>query len=202
VALILPRTGIDEAAARIRAGQVVAIPTDTVYGLAADPFQPAAVERLFRLKGRPENKPVLLLVDSRLQAEALAAELPPAFHRLAARFWPGPVTLILPAAPALSRRLTAGGDSIAVRLPGLPLTRRLIRAARVPLTGTSANRSGWSPARSAREVQEQFPFVSLAVLDGGPSPGNLPSTIVDLTGEPRIAREGVVPGQAILCSLA
>jgi L-threonylcarbamoyladenylate synthase len=202
VALILPRTGIDEAAARLRAGQVVAIPTDTVYGLAADPFQPAAVERLFRLKGRPENRPILLLVGSRLQAEALAAELPPAFERLAARFWPGPVTLILPAAPALSRRLTAGGDTIAVRLPGSPLTQRLIHAARVPLTGTSANRSGLPPARSPRDVQEQFPSASLAVLDGGPAPGNLPSTIVDLTGEPRIVREGAVPSQAILCLLA
>jgi L-threonylcarbamoyladenylate synthase len=202
VALILPRTGIDEAAGGIRAGQVVAIPTDTVYGFAADPFQPAAVERLYRLKGRPENKPILLLVDSRLQAEALAADLPPAFARLAALFWPGPLTLILPASPSLSRRLTAGGDTIAVRFPGSPLTQRLIRATRVPLTGTSANRSGFPPARSAREVHEQFPFSDLTVLDGGPSPRDLPSTIVDLTGEPRIVREGAVPAQAILCSIA
>lgn len=179
----------------------MAIPTETVYGLAADPFQPAAVEQLFRLKGRPDDKPILLLVDSRSQVEALAARLPRGLEVLAARFWPGPVTVVLPAAAWVPERITAGTGTVAVRMPGSVLTRRLIRAARVPLTGTSANRSGRPPARSAREVCEQFRFGPLAVLDGGPSPTATPSTIVDLTGEPRILREGVAPAEAILCCL-
>ena len=199
MALILPPTGIDEAAACIRAGQIVAIPTDTVYGLAADPFQPAAVERLFRLKGRPENKPILLLVDSLGQVERLTSRRPQALDRLAARFWPGPLTLILPAAAFVPERITAGTGTVAVRMPGSLLTRRLIRAARAPLTGTSANRSGRPAARSAREVWEQFAGERLLVLDGGPAPSEIPSTIVDLTGEPRIVREGAVPGEAVLC---
>lgn len=192
------RLTIAQAADLIRAGQVVAIPTDTVYGLAADPFQPAAVERLFRLKGRPENKPILLLVESRRQAEMLAARLPEAFERLAARFWPGPVTMILPAAPYVPDRITAGSGTVALRMPGSLLTRRLIAAARVPLTGTSANRSGRPAARSARQVEEQFRGAGLCLLDGGPSPGEAPSTILDLTGEPRIVREGAVPAPALL----
>ena len=192
---------LSEAAALIRAGQVVAIPTDTVYGLAADPFQPAAVERLFRLKGRPENKPILLLVDSRFQVETLASRLPLAYHLITARFWPGPVTVILPAAPYVPERVTAGTGTVALRMPGSILTRRLIRACHVPLTGTSANRSGRPPARFAREVREQFPTTGLRVLDGGPAPRDTPSTIVDLTGEPRIVREGAVPAEAVLCCL-
>jgi len=192
---------IREAAARIRAGEIVAIPTDTVYGLAADPFQAAAVERLFRLKRRAEDKPILLLIDSRLQVERLASELPPAYHWLAALFWPGPLTMILPAAPCVPVRITAGSGTVAVRMPGLPLVRRLIRAARVPLTGTSANRSGRPAARSAAEVRDQFPQARLAILDGGRSLSETPSTIVDLTGEPRVVREGAVPAGAVLSCL-
>jgi L-threonylcarbamoyladenylate synthase len=192
---------ISEATALIRGGQIVAIPTDTVYGLAADPFQPAAVERLFRLKGRPEHKPILLLVDSRRQVEMLAARLPAAFERIADRFWPGPVTVVLPAAPCVPERITAGSGTVALRMPGSLLTRRLIAAARTPLTGTSANRSGRPPACSAREVHEQFRGAGLEVLDGGPSPSERPSTIIDLTSEPRIVREGAVPASALLCCL-
>ena len=192
---------ISEAAARIRSGQIVAIPTDTVYGLAADPFQPAAVQRLFRLKGRQEHKPILLLVDSRRQVEMLATRLPDAFERIAARFWPGPVTVILAASPRVPQGITAGSGTVALRMPGSLLTRRLIAAARVPLTGTSANRSGRPPARSAGQVFEQFRGADLGVLDGGPSPGDKPSTIIDLTGEPRIVREGAVPAAALLCCL-
>jgi len=201
VTVILPRTGIREAAAVIRAGGIVAIPTDTVYGLAADPFQPGAVERLFRLKGRPENKPILLLVDSRLQVERLTARLPATFDRVAARFWPGPLSIILPAADHLPARITAGVGSIALRMPGSTVVRRLIGAARTPLTGTSANRSGRAPALSARQVCEQFPAAPLWVLDGGPSQSSAPSTILDLTGEPRILREGAVPAAEVLCCL-
>jgi len=189
---------IQQAAAAIRAGKVVAIPTDTVYGLAADPFQPQAVRKLFRLKGRPQNKPILLLVESRRQVEMLAARLPEAFAPIAAKFWPGPVTVILPAAAHVPEGITASTGTVAIRMPGSVLTRRLIRAAGRPVTGTSANRSGRAPARSAEQVRRQFPRGLGFILDGGPAASELPSTIVDLTGAPRIIREGAVAGSAVL----
>ena len=190
---------IQRAAEAIWRGEVVAIPTDTVYGLAADPFQPEAVRKLFRLKGRAENKPILLLVHSRRQVEALAARLPEAFERIAQRFWPGPLTLILPAASYLPETITSGTGTIAVRLPGCILTRELIRAARVPLTGTSANISGHPAAESAAQVKRQFPKGLALILDAGPARKRTPSTMVDLTGEPRVVREGAVPAEAVLC---
>ncbi len=197
----LSRAAIEQAAAAIRRGQVVAIPTDTVYGLAADPFQPAAVAALRRLKRRPEKQPVLLLVESLRQVERLASRLPESFHRLAARFWPGPLTIVLPAAARIPERITAGTGTVAVRLPGSRVTRELIRAARVPLTGTSANLSGRPAAESAAQVREQFPSGLAAIVDAGPAPGRAPSTLVDLTGEPRILREGAIPAADVLCLL-
>jgi L-threonylcarbamoyladenylate synthase len=157
---------------------VVAIPTDTVYGLAADPFQPQAVERIFRLKGRPESKPMLLLVDSRRQVEMLVARLPPAFERVTVRYWPGPLTIVLPAGPAVPHWITAGTGTVAVRLPGSAMTREIIRAARVPLTGTSANRSGHPPARSAVQVQQAFPAELSLIVDGGPARCSAVSTLL------------------------
>jgi len=194
----LSAAAIRQAAEALRAGQVVAIPTDTVYGLAADPFQPRAVESVFRLKGRAENRPILLLVDSRRQAESLAASLPPAFDALASRFWPGPLTLILRAASHVPERITARTGTVALRWPGSLLTRELIRAARGPLTGTSANRSGRPAAATAGQVGQQF-FGQLGyILDGGPAATGLASTIVDLTGQPRVVREGAIPSLAVL----
>ena len=195
----LSQSAIERVARGIRAGQVAAIPTDTVYGLAGDPFQPAVVERIFRLKGRAEDKPILLLAASRQQAESLAARLPEAFAVLAARFWPGPLTMIVPASPQVPRAITAGTGTVAVRVPGAVLTRELVRAAGRPLTGTSANRSGWRAAESAAEVREQFPWGLDWILDGGPARGSAPSTIVDLTGTPRVVREGAIRAEAVLC---
>ncbi len=198
----LNRAAIERAAAAIRRGEVIAIPTDTVYGLAANPFQPEAVRRIFRLKGRPENKPILLLVESVRQAEALMAALPEAFERLAARFWLGPegapLTLILPAAPAVPEWITAGTGTVAVRMPGSVLTREIIRAARVPLTGTSANRSGLPAAETAEQVRQAFPRGLALIVDGGPARTSAPSTLVDLTlGRPRVVREGAIPAAEI-----
>ena len=194
----LSRSALGRVAHGIRAGQVAAIPTDTVYGLAADPFQPAVVERIFRLKGRPEGKPLLLLAASRQQAEELAARLPEVFAVLAARFWPGPLTMIVAASPAIPQAVTAWTGTVAVRVPGAVLTRELIRAAGRPLTGTSANRSGQPAAESAAQVREQFPAGLDWILDGGPARASAPSTIVDLTGRPRVVREGAIPAEAVL----
>lgn len=192
------RGPVEQAAAAIRAGGVVAVPTDTLYGLAADPFQPAAVRRLFRLKRRPESKPILLLVDSLAQVERLAPRLPAVFERIAARFWPGPLTIVLRAGPATPESITAGTGTVAVRWPGSVLTRELIRAARVPLTGTSANLSGRPAARSAQAASAQFRDGLAGILDGGPASDSTPSTILDLTGEPRVVREGAVATAAVL----
>ena len=186
------------AAAAIRGGGVAGIPTDTVYGLAADPFRREAVERLFRLKGRPESKPILLLVESVRQIEGLVSAFPEGFERLAARFWPGPLTMILPAARRVPEWITAGTGTVAVRAPGSVLTRELVRAARVPLTGTSANRSGRPAARTADEVRRQFPRGLALIVDGGRARSAAPSTLVDLTGgELRVVREGAIPADML-----
>lgn len=189
---------IERTARAIRRGSVVAIPTDTLYALAADPFQPAAVASVFRLKERAENKPILLLVRSIEQVEMLAARLPAAFERVAASFWPGPLTIVLPALARVPEQVTAGTGTVAVRMPGEALTRLLIEAARVPLTGTSANRSGQPAARSATEVRQQFPTGLPIILDGGAARSDIPSTLLDLTGEPKVLREGAARAADVL----
>ena len=177
---------------------MVAIPTDTLYGLAADPFQPAAVAQIFRLKQRPENKPILLLVRSIAQVEMLTARLPAVFERVAARFWPGPLTIVLKASARVPEQITAGSGTIAIRLPGSIVTRLLIEAARVPLTGTSANRSGRPAGRTAAEVSEEFAGDLPFLLDGGPARSELPSTLLDLTGEPKVLRPGAASPADVL----
>lgn len=180
------------AAARIRRGEVIATPTDTLYGLAADPFHPASVERIFRIKRRPETHPILLLIDSAAQLESVCEEPPALFHALASEFWPGPLTMILPATSRVPDAVTAGTGTVAVRRPAAPIPRRLARLAGRPLTGTSANLSGRPAARTAGEVATQLGSSLPLILDGGRSPSTSASTIVDLTGAPRIVRAGVI----------
>ena len=194
----LSRSALHLAAAHIRRGEVVAMPTDTVYGLAVDPFQPGAVRRLLRLKRRPETKPILLLVESLRQVKALAESAPESLDRLAARFWPGPLTVVLAARPSISALITAGAGTVAVRIPGSLLARELIRALGGPVTGTSANLSGRPAAQTAAQVRQQFPAGLALILDGGPARSAALSTIVDLTGTPRIIRQGAVPASAVL----
>ena len=184
-------------AASIRRGGVAAIPTDTVYGLAANPFDRRAVATVFSIKRRPETLPILLLIDSLAQLDGIVREPPELFHRLAAEFWPGPLTMILPARDRVPAAVTAGTGTIAVRLPSAQIPRRLARLAG-PITGTSANRSGRPAATTADEVKRQLgPDVfqeGLAyIIDGGRARSLRPSTIVSLTGKPRIVRHGAVP---------
>ena len=176
----------------IRSGEVVAVPTDTVYGLAADPFREGVAERIFEMKRRPESNPILLLIDSLEQLSSLAQDLPPAFRRIAGAFWPGPLTLVVPASPLVPAAITAGTGTIAIRMPGAPLVRRLIRASGCPLTGTSANLSGSPAATTANEVKRQLSGRVYHIVDGGRSRLCQPSTILDLTSEPRIVRQGAV----------
>ena len=179
------------AAQVIRCGGIIAAPTDTLYGLLADARDEGALRRLFRLKGRPENKPILLLIDSVKRLDGIVRETPQVFSVLAREFWPGPLTLVLPADPVVSERVTAGTGTVAVRLPRSPLVRALAKYANCALTGTSANRSGRRGARSSEEVSGQLGRGVQLILDSGRVARPLPSTIVDLvSGEPRILREG------------
>lgn len=179
------------AAAAIRRGALVAAPTDTLYGILADALNPLAVSKLFRAKGRPESKPILLLIDSRDALPGLVGTLPAAFAPLAERFWPGPLTLVLPASARVPEAVSAGTGTVAVRLPRSPLVRELARRAKCPLTGTSANRSGKVGARSGSEVARQLGSRVRLLLDGGPVARPEPSTILDLcSDEPRILRPG------------
>ena len=186
------------AESEIRRGQVVAVRTDTLYGLLADAANEVALRRVFRAKGRPESKPILLLVDSDAQLARLVRCFPPEFSALASAFWPGPLTIVLPAKPTVSTLVTAGTGTVAVRLPNSRLVRSLARLTGCALTGTSANLSGRVGARSADEVVSQLRYRVPLVLDSGRVSKSDPSTIVDLTGGgPRILRPGCVSQAAI-----
>ncbi len=172
---------------------MLALPTETFYALAAHPFQEQALERLFSLKQRTPDKAVLLLVSGPEMVSRLAREIPPLAQKLMARFWPGPLTLILPARPELSRWLTGGTRGVGLRQPRQEVTRRLIAEVGFPVTGTSANRAGEAALTRAEEVERTFGDALALILDDGPCPGGLPSTVVDVSGgPPRLVRAGAV----------
>jgi L-threonylcarbamoyladenylate synthase len=182
----------------LRAGGVVALPTETFYGLAVDSSQPAAVSRLNELKVKAADSPVLLLAAGLSQIERISSAPPPVFAVLASAFWPGPLTLVLPAAPGLSIQITGGRGTVGVRIPGLALPRLLAEALGSPVTGVSANRHGEPPPRSAAEVAAAFPEGIDLLLDGGPTSGGAPSTILDLAAaRPTILRVGMVREAAL-----
>ncbi|MCF6291344.1 MAG: threonylcarbamoyl-AMP synthase [Desulfobacterales bacterium] len=186
---------LSRAAACLKHGGIVAFPTETYYGLAVDPFNPAALARLFQLKQRAGHKPLLTLIEQQQQLSLLAREVPFVFQRLMARFWPGPLTLVCRARPELPAALTADTGTIGVRIPGTPVARRLVETFGRPITGTSANISGMAAATTAAGVVRQFGDRVDLVLDGGPTPGGKGSTVVGLdeTGAVVLIRAGVVP---------
>jgi L-threonylcarbamoyladenylate synthase len=177
----------------LAAGGILALPTETFYALAADPYQPAALKRLFALKGRAEGKPVLLLVAEAEMARQVAREVPELALRLMARFWPGPLTLILPAREDLPDLVTGGTGTVGVRQPRQALVCRLLTGLGLPLTGTSANRAGREPLILAADVAREFGGDVDLILDAGPCPGGLPSTVVDVSvSPPRLVRAGAI----------
>jgi L-threonylcarbamoyladenylate synthase len=185
---------LDDVRRHLDAGGAAAVPTDTLYGLAANALDAAAVERVFELKGREAGKPLPVVVRDADQAAELAQTLPPLFHELTAAFWPGPLTLIVAARAGLPPALTAGQGTIAMRQPALRLLDALLRATGYPLTATSANLSGQPACRTAAEVERQLGAALDLIVDGGTSPAAVPSTMVDLSGaSPRLLREGAVP---------
>jgi L-threonylcarbamoyladenylate synthase len=181
---------------------LVAFPTDTLYALGADAFNPIAVERIFAAKGRRWSDPIPLLVCDLAMALQLTSDLPEVAAPLIESYWPGPLTLLIWAAPNVSRLLTAGTTKIGVRLPGASLARELILRLGRPVTGTSANRSGGKDPRDANEVYRQLRYRVDLILDGGPASLGTPSTVVDLTmTPPHIVREGAVDRAGILSLL-
>jgi L-threonylcarbamoyladenylate synthase len=184
---------LEQAAGVLRTGGVVGFPTETFYGLGAAAFDPGAVARIFELKGRPPEKPILVLVDSLAMVETLAADIPAAARALMDRHWPGPLTLVLRARPGLPGELTAGTGTVGVRLSAHPLARGLVRALGQPVTAPSANPSALPPPTTAAAVLEHFAGAIEMVVDGGPTRGGEPSTVLDVTVDPpRLLRPGAL----------
>jgi tRNA threonylcarbamoyl adenosine modification protein (Sua5/YciO/YrdC/YwlC family) len=182
----------------ISRGRVVGIPTDTLYGLAADPFNLAAVEEIYRVKGRPETRALPILVCSVEQAILLARGVPETFLRLAQKFWPGALTLVLEASHRLPLKVTANTGRVALRWPKSKVVCALIEQVEGPITGTSANVSGFAGCTSAEQVMKQLGQRLPLVLDAGDTGASLPSTVVGLRGESwEIVREGAVSPAAI-----
>ena len=184
---------LDEAGAVLRRGGLGAFPTESFYGLGADALDAAAVARVFHAKGRPETKPVLVLVDSVTMAEALVTALSDGARELMARHWPGPLTLVLRARPHVPTALTAGTGTVGVRMAGHPVAVALVRAAGRPITAPSANPSGAPPPTTASEVRAYFPGGVDLILDGGQTAGGTGSTVADCTvWPPRLLRAGPI----------
>lgn len=173
-------------------GGVVAFPTDTVYGLGTTAWRPDSIARLYAAKERPPDKAIPILAADLSAARGLVSAEPPGLSRLARRYWPGPLTLVMPASPRVPEIVSAGTGTVALRVPALEVTLALLRRSG-PLAVTSANRSGWADAVSAADVLAQLDGRIDAVLDGGRCPGGAPSTVFDLTVDPpRVLRAGPV----------
>lgn len=184
-----PEAAIEAAVAAISQGRCIVLPTDTVYGIGANAFDPDAVQRLLNAKQRGRDMPPPVLIGDRLALPTLAEAVTAEIDAVAQAFWPGALTMILRAQPSLDLDLGERGDTIAVRIPDHDFTRDLLRATG-PLAVSSANVSGQPAALTIAEAIEQLPYSVEVFLDGGTASGPIPSTIVDLTGTPRVLREG------------
>ncbi|MBU1338398.1 MAG: threonylcarbamoyl-AMP synthase [Acidobacteria bacterium] len=189
---------MDEIAAVLRTGGVIVYPTDTFYGLGAGCYFERAIGKIYALKGREWKKPLSVVIADREMLETVTAFIPPGFSLLADEFWPGPLTVILDASPDLPKKLLGGGGRVAVRLPDFPWLRELIRTFGFPLTATSANLSGEEDISRPEDVRRIFDGRVDLIVDGGPTPGGRPSTVLDLTVNPPVVRrEGAVPVQRL-----
>ncbi len=187
------------AAELIQQGKLVGIPTETVYGLAANGLDEAAVLRIFEAKGRPQDNPLILHIAEPSQMEEFCSDIPESAWVLAERFWPGPLTMVLPVKPIVPKRTTANLDTVAVRCPRTEATRELITLAGVPIAAPSANRSGKPSTTTAAHVMKDMDGRIAAILDGGACEVGVESTIVDLTGEkPRLLRPGGISPEELV----
>lgn len=191
---------LEETATVIQRHGLMAVPTETFYALAASVQSPEALEKLLRLKGRSGGKPLLVLIGDRSQLPPLIRTAPRVAAVLMDRFWPGPLTLVFRAAPGLSDTLTAGTGTIGVRLPSHERLRAVLRWTG-PVTGTSANRAGAAPPVRAKDVLASLGEEIDLILDGGPTPGGQPSTVLDVTGPIRLIRPGPISEEALKAAL-
>ena len=180
---------------------LIALPTESFYGLAVDPFNEQALVKLWQVKGRSKGKPVLVLIGEGAQLNPFVRNIPPAATVLMNVFWPGPLTIVFPAALGLSDAVTAGTRSVGIRFSAWqPLCELLQRVG--PLTGTSANREGMPPPTTAEEVRHYFGDALDLIVDAGPTPGGRPSTVIDVQGPIRIIRDGAIDREDIVAQLA
>jgi len=195
---------IDYIVSCLRKGDVVAMPTDTFYGLAVDPVNLHAVESIYRLKGRQKQKPLSLLISSLAQAYELARDSDPMLDKLADRFWPGPLTIIVRAGTRLPLRSTANTGNVALRIPDAAIPRAVVQHFGLPITATAANLQGASECTHAACVRDQIGDRIPLIVDGGPTGRSLPTTIVDLSlgdGRWEILREGAIPTHEVVMVL-
>ena len=188
----------------LNAGNVCALPTDTFYGLAVDPVNLSAVDRIYEIKTRARHKPLSLLIAETAQAYGLAREIDTAFDRLAERFWPGPLTIVVKAGVRLPLRVTANTGNVALRVPEAAIARAVVAGLGLPITATSANLRGMPECTSCDHVFEQLFDQIPLIVDGGPTPRTVPTTIVDLSGGGHswmILREGAIPTHEIALTL-
>lgn len=188
----------------LNSGDVVALPTDTFYGLAVDPVNLRAVDRIYELKSRARHKPLSLLISDVTQAYELSRNIDGAFDRLAERFWPGPLTIVVKAGGKLPLRVTANTGNVALRVPEAPICRAVVDKLGLPITATSANLRGEAECTYAGSVRDQFGDKVPLIVDGGPTARSTPTTIVDLSGGANswmILREGAIPTHEIVLAL-
>jgi L-threonylcarbamoyladenylate synthase len=196
------REGIREAAAALDRGELVAFPTETVYGLGALALDPVAVRSIFEAKGRPASNPVIVHVLGLDDVAPLVTSLPPLARRLALAFWPGPLTLVLPRSAAVPDEVTAGGPTVAIRSPAHPVARALLAALGKPVAAPSANRSSGISPTTAAHVQASLGDRIPLILDGGPCEVGIESTVLDVTGEePVVLRPGGISREAVAAAL-
>src|SRR5665213_1400460 len=195
---------IDRVVECLNSGQVAALPTDTFYGLAVDPVNLKAVDRIYELKTRARHKPLSLLIAEVAQAYEIARQLDSAFDRLAERFWPGPLTIVVKAGSKLPLRVTANTGNVALRVPEAAIARAVVARLGLPITATSANLHGFPECTYANCVLEQLGDQIPLIVDGGPTARSVPTTIVDLSGGGNswmILREGAIPTHEIALTL-
>ncbi|MXV74551.1 threonylcarbamoyl-AMP synthase [Candidatus Poribacteria bacterium] len=191
-----------EAVQCLKSGGIIAIPTDTVYGLGADPFNPDAVQKLYTCKGRPDGKPIPLVLSSVDDVYRVAQNLPDYFFHLTDRFWPGGLTIIVEAKDLLPV-LTAGGNTVGVRIPDNPLLLKILKTFGGPAAITSANLSGEPPATAPQEIGAELASRIDVIVDGGKTPGPIPSTVYDISvSPPLIRRHGVISEETLAKELA
>ncbi|MEA2113811.1 MAG: L-threonylcarbamoyladenylate synthase [Thermodesulfobacteriota bacterium] len=192
---------IQKAIRLLKQGGLIAFPTETYYGLGVDPFNTKALQRLFKVKRRGADKAVLVLVADQSQVERFADSIPVHFNKLMSAFWPGPLTLVFPARSNVSELLTGGTGTVGIRQSPNPVAIQLLQELAGPITATSANRSGASPATTAAEVEEIFGSEVDLIIDGGATPGGQGSTLVGFDQKIFCIRDGKIPFETIRNSL-